>query len=330
MRLASLWYESHPISLLLLPISGLFRAVVALRRIAYKSGVLHRQKLPIPVIVVGNITVGGTGKTPLVIWLAEMLRDMGHQPGIVSRGYRGDTTSWPQLVEAESDPAKVGDEPVLIALRTGCPVAVAPQRVKAARLLISDKGCDVIVCDDGLQHYALERDLEIVVLDGERRLGNGHCLPAGPLRETAARLHGVDLVVVNGEASSNECRMHLVGTKVQSLSDPHVFQDLSEWQGTTVHGVAGIGNPGRFFAHLRAHGLNVLEHPFPDHHRFEEKDLRFSDTLPVLMTEKDAVKCRGFASPCLWYVPVNAGIEGDCKIRFHNLIMNLFPRDNAN
>ena len=139
---------------------------------------LRRQKLPIPVIVVGNITVGGTGKTPLVIWLAETLRDMGHQPGVVSRGYGGDATSWPQLVEAESDPAKVGDEPVLIALRTGCPVAVAPQRVTAARLLISAKGCDVIVSDDGLQHYALERDMEIVVLDGERRLGNGHCSPS--------------------------------------------------------------------------------------------------------------------------------------------------------
>jgi tetraacyldisaccharide 4'-kinase len=328
-RLASLWYESHPVSLLLLPISGLFRLVIALRRIAFKSGVLHRQKLPLPVIVVGNITVGGTGKTPLVIWLVETLRDMGLHPGIVSRGYGGDATSWPQFVDAESDPTKVGDEPVLIAQRTGCPVAVAPQRVRAARLLISDKGCDVIVCDDGLQHYALERDLEIVVLDGERRLGNGRCLPAGPLRETAARLHDVDLVVVNGKASPNECGMNMVGTNAQSLNDPNIFHELSEWQGTTVHGVAGIGNPGRFFAHLRAQGLNVLEHPFPDHYRFEEKDLYFSDSLPVLMTEKDAVKCREFASPRLWCVPVNAVIDGDCKIRFQKLIMNLFPRDNA-
>lgn len=329
MRLVSLWYESHPISLLLLPISGLFRAVVALRRIAYKSGMLRSQKLPLPVIVVGNITVGGTGKTPLVIWLTETLRDMGHQPGVVSRGYGGEASSWPQLVEVESDPAQVGDEPVLIALRTGCPVAVAPQRVKAAQLLISDKRCDVIVSDDGLQHYALERDLEIVVLDGERRLGNGRCLPAGPLRETAARLHSVDLVVVNGEASANECRMDLVGVKARSLSDSYVSHELSEWQGSTVHGVAGIGNPGRFFAHLRAHGLDVLEHPFPDHHRFEEKDLSFSDSLPVLMTEKDAVKCRGFANQNLWYVPVNAVLDGDCKIRFQNLIGNLFQRDNA-
>jgi tetraacyldisaccharide 4'-kinase len=223
----------------------------------------------------------------------------------------------------------VGDEPVLIARRTGCPVAVAPRRAMAARKLIEDNGCDVIVCDDGLQHYAMERDLEIAVIDGGRRLGNGRCLPAGPLRETAARLRSVDLTVVNGEASSGECRMWLTGTVARALRDPHVYRELGEWRGSTVHGVAGIGNPGRFFAHLREQGLNVVEHPFPDHHRFRAVDLDFADKLPVVMTEKDAVKCRGFAGPDHWYVPVTAWVDADCQQRLQRLLMNLFSRSAA-
>jgi len=322
-RLTSLWYGSHPLSIVLLPLSVLFRIVVSVRRFAYKSGVLHSHKLPVPVIVVGNITVGGTGKTPLVIWLVEALRAAGHQPGVVSRGYGGNAEVWPQAVNADSDPAMVGDEPVLIARRAACPVVVAPQRVAAARRLIADYACDVVVCDDGLQHYALRRDAEIAVIDGERRLGNGRCLPAGPLRETAARLRSVDLIVLNGAASSGECGMQLSGSVAQSLAGPPRERDLGEWRGTTVHGVAGIGNPGRFFAHLRGQGLNVVEHPFPDHHRFQAADLHFEDDLPVIMTEKDAVKCRGFAGPQHWYVPVSARIDGDCQQRLQRLIVNI-------
>jgi tetraacyldisaccharide 4'-kinase len=325
-RLASLWYGSHPLSILLLPFSGLFRMLVAARRFGYEIGMLHRHKLPVPVIVVGNITVGGTGKTPLVIWLVETLRAAGHRPGVVSRGYGGDAATWPRVVTADSDPAVVGDEPILIARRTACPVVVAPRRVAAARKLIADYDCDVIVSDDGLQHYALARDVEIAVIDGERRLGNGHCLPAGPLRETAARLNSVDLTVVNGEALSGECRMWLSGTTARLLSDPHVYRDLAEWRDTAVHGVAGIGNPGRFFAHLRGQGLNVVEHPFPDHHRFEAGDLRFADDLPVVMTEKDAVKCRGFGGPHHWYVPVTALIDSDCQQRLQRLLMQILPQ----
>jgi len=322
-RLVSLWYGSHPLSIVLLPLSGLFRLVVAARRYAYKAGVLRSHKLPVPLIVVGNITVGGTGKTPLVIWLVESLRASGYRPGVVSRGYGGNAASWPQPVTAASDPAMVGDEPVLIARRTACPVAVAPRRVAAAHALITDYGCDVIVCDDGLQHYALQRDVEIAVIDAERRLGNGHCLPAGPLRESAARLRSVDITVVNGEALPGECRMQLDGTVAQSLADSQIKRDLGEWRGASVHGVAGIGNPGRFFAHLRGQGLKVVEHPFPDHHSFQADDLHFGDDLAVIMTEKDAVKCRGFAGSQHWYVPVTARLDDDCQQRLQRILHNI-------
>jgi len=325
-RLASLWYDSHPLSTVLLPLSGLFRLVVAARRFAYKAGVLRSRRLPVPVIVVGNITVGGTGKTPLVIWMVENLRAAGYHPGVVSRGYGGKAARWPQLVTAASDPGMVGDEPVLIAQRAACPVAVAPRRVKAARALIAEHGCDVVVCDDGLQHYALQRDVEVAVIDGERRLGNGRCLPAGPLREGAARLRSVDITVVNGEALAGECRMQLDGSVAQSLGDSRIKRDLGEWRGASIHAVAGIGNPGRFFGHLRGQGLTVVEHPFPDHHRFQADDLRFGDDQAVIMTEKDAVKCRGFAGPRHWYVPVTARLDLDCQQRLQRLLHNIAPR----
>lgn len=325
MRLASLWYGYHPLSTILLPLSGLYRLIVSVRRFAYKTGMLRSNKLPVPVIVVGNITVGGTGKTPLVIWLVEALYRAGHRPGVVSRGYGGQGNTRPQVVNAESNPAIVGDEPVLIARRTACPVAVAPRRVMGARKLIADYGCDIIICDDGLQHYALDRNVEIAVIDGKRRLGNGRCLPAGPLRETAARLRSVDISVVNGEAMAGECRMQLVGTSALSLDDPRVKRDLAEWKGATVHGVAGIGNPERFFGHLRGQGLNIIEHPFPDHHRFQASDLCFTDDLPVFMTEKDAVKCRDFSKPHYWYLPITARLDGDCQQRLLRLVGNILP-----
>jgi tetraacyldisaccharide 4'-kinase len=320
MRLDSLWYEPHPLSLLLAPFGRVFAMIAAERRRAYDSGLLHRVRLPVPVIVVGNITVGGTGKTPLVVWLVERLRVMGRRPGVVSRGYGGRARRWPQRVTAGSDPAEVGDEPVLIARRCACPVVVAPQRVSAARTLLAEYDCDVIVCDDGLQHYALARDLEIVVMDGARRLGNGRCLPAGPLRESPSRLQSVDLVVVNGKPREGEYAMHLAGGWAQSLRDPAVERPLDDWCGQTVHAVAGIGNPQRFFTHLRAHGLEVIEHPFADHHRFQADDLAFGDTRPLLMTEKDAVKCRAFAGADRWVVPVSAVPDEPCLRRLDVLL----------
>jgi tetraacyldisaccharide 4'-kinase len=326
MRLDSLWYGSHPLSLLLAPLGAAFAAVAAARRRAYHSGLLRSVKLPVPVIVVGNITVGGTGKTPLVIWLVETLRTMGHRPGVVSRGYGGRARTWPQRVTADSDPALVGDEPVLIARRCACPVVTAPQRVSAARTLLAEYDCDVIVSDDGLQHYALARDLEIVVMDGARRLGNGRCLPAGPLREAPSRLQHVDIVVINGEARAGECGLRLVGERSRALLDPSLEQPLDHWRSGTVHAVAGIGNPARFFAHLRKHGLEVVEHAFPDHHRFQSRDIAFGDGRPVLMTEKDAVKCRAFAGVAHWYVPVDAVPDAACRRRLEALLARVLDQ----
>lgn len=318
-----MWYGSHPLSTLLAPVGWLFGLVVTARRYTYRAGLLRCEKLPVPIIVVGNITVGGTGKTPLVIWLVNCLQQAGYRPGVASRGYGGAATQWPQAVNENSDPYLVGDEPVLIARRTLCPVVVGPGRVLAAKMLLAEHDCDVIVCDDGLQHYSLDRDIEIVVVDAERRLGNGRCLPAGPLRERASRLQAVDMVVINGGNKDHECNMQLVGERANQLRDPGVSRELRHWGGKTVHGVAGIGNPHRFFAHLRACGHVVVEHAFPDHHNFRATDLQFGDELPVMMTEKDAVKCRAFAQSSHWYVPVEASLNMQGEYRLQQLLTHV-------
>lgn len=300
------WYGRHPLMALLLPLTGLFRAVVWLRRRAYRRGLLRVHKLSVPVIVVGNITVGGTGKTPLVAWLAGFLREAGYAPGIVLRGYGGKARHWPQQVRPDSDPVVVGDEAVLLARHSQCPMAVGPDRAAAAQALIDHHACTVIIADDGLQHYALARDIEILVIDGVRRFGNGLCLPAGPLREPLSRIKEVDLVVTNGLAGRLEFPMKMVGDVACRLNDPHTARPLAQFAGQTVHAVAGIANPKRFFASLHKAGLHCIEHPFPDHHAFRPEDVSFEDGAPVLMTEKDAVKCRRFASDLDWYVPVAA------------------------
>ena len=280
---------------------------MVLRRALYRARLLPRHRIPVPVLVVGNIAVGGTGKTPLVLWLAGFLASRGWRPGVVCRGYGGQASRWPQQVRADSDPAMVGDEAVLLASRSGCPVvACGPRRVQAARALAELAECDLVISDDGLQHLALDRDLEIAVVDGERRHGNGRCLPAGPLREPAGRLRSVDLVVSNGPAARGEFAMSLVPGPAVSLEDPALRRSLADFRGTRVHAVAGIGHPARFFGLLTTRGLAVEEHAFPDHHPFSAADIRFEDGLPVLMTEKDAVKCRRFAGPGHWYLPVVA------------------------
>lgn len=303
------WYNKGGITLLLLPLSWLFCAIAILRRLLYRIGVLKVHRLPVPVIIVGNISVGGTGKTPLVTWLVELLRTQGYTPGIVSRGYGGGASHWPQQVRADSDPRMVGDEAVLLSRRTACPMAVGPNRVDAAEALLSYTDCDIIVADDGLQHYALGRDIEIVVIDGVRRFGNQHCLPAGPLREPLGRMKTVDLVVTNGVAGAREYHMELVPTRMHNLASSNKNMSLDQLTGKTVHAIAGIGNPDRFFQQLESHGLTVIEHPFPDHHPFEAKDIDFSDDIPVLMTEKDAVKCQSFAKDKHWSVPVDAKLD---------------------
>ncbi|RME35240.1 MAG: tetraacyldisaccharide 4'-kinase [Gammaproteobacteria bacterium] len=303
-----LWYGRHPLSLLLAPLGWLFALAVRLRRLAWRSGLLSPRRLPVPVIVVGNISVGGTGKTPLVIWLCKRLREAGHRPGVVIRGYRGLGRHWPQQARPDSDPRVVGDEAVVLARRTGCPIAVGPDRVAAGEALLEYHDCDLIVSDDGLQHYRLARDVEIAVVDGIRRHGNRRCLPAGPLREPVSRLREVDLVVSNGVAGRGEFPMKYVPGDLVSLIEPQARRPLERFRGQPVHAVAAIGMPERFFSLLVHHGLRVEKHPFPDHHVFTPQELDFGDDLPVLMTEKDAVKCLPFARPDWWYLPIEADL----------------------
>jgi len=305
-RLERHWYRKTVLSFLLLPVSWLYCSVVLLRQALYRLGVLAAVKLSVPVIVVGNITVGGTGKTPLVVWLAGFLRQQGMRPGIVLRGYKGQAGAWPQYVTPASDPVLVGEEAVLLARRGACPVVADPDRARGAQRLIAEHGCDVILSDDGLQHLRLARDLEIAVIDGEHRFGNGFCLPAGPLREPVSRLRRVDIRVVNGAARPDDFSMSLVETGLYRVNAPALPMPLASLTGKTVHAVAGIGHPGRFFSHLRRLGIGVVEHAFPDHHRFVPQDIRFGDSRPVIMTEKDAVKCERFADDGAWYLAVAA------------------------
>jgi tetraacyldisaccharide 4'-kinase len=302
-RLESAWYGTASAPWWATPLSWLYGGLTALRRGLYRLGVLRSVRLPVPVIVIGNISVGGTGKTPLTIALADALRKRGHVPGVVSRGYGGSQKD-PVLLSDAPDPAQVGDEPCLIRA-SGVPVAVGRDRPSAAKLLI-DAGCDVVIADDGLQHYALARDVEICVIDGVRRFGNGRLLPAGPLREPLSRLQSVGYRVCNGGVvAPGDTPMELHGGTARALIDDHT-QPLSGFAGQAVHAVAAIGHPERFFASLRAQGLEVIEHAFPDHHAFVESDLAFGDCKPVLMTEKDAVKCRAFPQAHWWSVPVHA------------------------
>ncbi|MFO7593336.1 MAG: tetraacyldisaccharide 4'-kinase [Pseudomonadota bacterium] len=306
-RLDYYWYRKSPWLWLLWPVSALFCLLAMIRRRLYQVGMLHSARLPVPVIVAGNITVGGSGKTPLVLWLAGYLQQHGYRPGLVSRGYGGNAETWPQEVSAQSDPAVVGDEAVMLVRRSGCPMVVGPDRVAAAERLLQTQTVDVIISDDGMQHYRLQRDIEIAVIDGERRLANGLCLPAGPLREPASRLADVDFVVCNGAAKSGEWGLILAGDEALQLAGEGRL-NLSEFASSPVHAVAGIGNPERFFGFLRNNGLEVIGHAFPDHHPFTRADLKFADDYPVLMTEKDAVKYRKYAGERHWFVPVSASL----------------------
>lgn len=305
------WYGPKP-PLLLLPLAGLYGIGMGLRRLAYRTKLLSSSHAGIPTVVVGNLTVGGTGKTPLVLWLAGRLRALGRRPGIVLRGYGGSTRA-ARLVQAGDDAALVGDEAVLLARRTGCAVAVGARRAEAAALL-ARAGCNVLIADDGLQHLALRRDLEIIVVDGARGFGNGALLPAGPLREPRVRLRKGDCVVLHGEDRHGvlpegcvPLRMHLEALPLRQLP-AHAECGRDAPGSGRVHAVAGIGHPQRFFAQLRAMGLDPVEHAFPDHHRFTAADLAFGDGAPVVMTEKDAVRCAGLAAGRrdLFYLPVAA------------------------
>ncbi|MAT66569.1 MAG: tetraacyldisaccharide 4'-kinase [Gammaproteobacteria bacterium] len=327
MNLDRLWYQGHPLALALTPLALLYCAVVWLRRRAYQLGLLPSHRLGVPVIVVGNITAGGTGKTPLIAWLATWLRAQGYTPGIIARGYGGRARQWPQQVRPDSDPRTVGDEPVLLARRTGCPMAVGPDRAAAARALLEHSDCDIIISDDGLQHYALARDIEIAVVDGDRRYGNGFCLPAGPLREPRSRLKDINLIVCNGTPGRGEFGMHYVPGNLVNVHDPDRQQPLEQLRGQSVDAVAGIGHPERFFRLLERQGLTCRkQRTFPDHHAWRETDFAFADAhTPVVMTEKDAVKCERLARDNLWYLPIQAELDPRIETRLQRLIQEKDP-----
>lgn len=299
------WQRLTPLSLVLLPLSVVFCALVWLRRTLYRLRALRSRRFPVAIIVVGNITVGGTGKTPLVIWLTDFLRRAGYRPGVVTRGYLGQSPVWPVAVTKDTAAKLVGDEAVLLARRCHCPVMAGPDRVASVQALL-DQDCNLIVSDDGLQHYRLRRDLEIAVIDGVRRFGNGLCLPAGPLREPVSRLNTIALRVTNGQPREGELAMQLSPTQFYNLAQPSKNTSAEQLRSTPVHAVAGIGNPERFFESLRALDLLILPHAFPDHHVFEANELDFGDNLPVILTEKDAVKCQHFAKPNVWVLAVDA------------------------
>lgn len=303
-----IWYQGHPLRWLLLPLSWLFAVITYVRRALFRLGIKSQTAMSVPVIVVGNITVGGSGKTPTVIYLIELLRQHGFTPGVISRGYGVDIQGV-KTVNLGASAAEVGDEPAMIVARTQVPMVVGAKRVDAANALIAEFGVDVIICDDGLQHYALGRDIELVVIDGQRGLGNGLLLPAGPLREGEWRLDAVDFIVNNGgPAEKGQFEMQLAPTEVKPVKCDSTFGEYSFDKSQPLVAMAGIGNPARFFESLRAQGYQLaLCQGFDDHQAYDKIQLRdLAQDLPLLMTEKDAVKCRDFAQENWWYLAVNA------------------------
>jgi tetraacyldisaccharide 4'-kinase len=315
-RLMQVWRRRGLLARVLWPLAVVLSTIVSLRRLAYRRGWLHAERLAVPVVVVGNIIAGGAGKTPLTLWLAQQLMALGRKPGIVSRGYGRETNGVLEVkVGAGGTAALVGDEPLLLVQRSGCPVFVGSDRVAAAQaLLAAYPDCDLILCDDGLQHYRLARDVEIAVVD-RRGLMNGWLQPAGPLREPARRLQEVDALVLNGTASSpvagvHVFRMRLEGDSFYRLGDPVTTCTTGDLAGLELHAVAGIGEPQRFFDHLAALGLRFQAHAFPDHHHYSHADLNFAGDA-LVMTEKDALKCAGLTGLPVWVLPVDARIEPD-------------------
>jgi tetraacyldisaccharide 4'-kinase len=301
------WYRRFGWSWLLLPLSALFALLSGLRRRAFASGLLTRSSLPAPVIVVGNISVGGTGKTPVTLRLCELLKAHGWRPGIISRGY-GVQLNAPRRVSPQDAATDCGDEPLLLAQRSGCPVVIFPDRVQAGQFLLATTDCNIVICDDGLQHYRLQRDLEIVLIDASRGLGNGLLLPAGPLREGRWRLSLADVVLSNGILRDASLVRQTHGSFVLAAegAEPLCVGAAPLRAGEAVHLVSGIGNPQRFAATAQSLGYQVVDcHWFADHHPFVAADLS-EIAGPVLMTEKDAVKCRAFARPDWYYLPVQA------------------------
>ena len=321
------WYHRAWWHWLLTPLHWLLALVVALRFFFHRFGVLGGSSFPVPVVVVGNISVGGTGKTPVILWLAQALTAAGYKPGIVSRGYGATIDQFPHQLREGDTAALVGDEPLLLSERLDVPVVIDPDRVSAARHLLASNPCNVILSDDGLQHYALARDLEILVIDGQRRFGNRLLLPLGPLREPVWRARYTDIQIANsGKAQQPELRMRLQPECWISVTEPTNTRPLDAFVGEAVTAVAGIGNPGRYFATLSALDMTFTEQIFPDHHQFNETDFSSIEGT-VVMTEKDALKCRDFRRQDMWYLKVNAEVvdaNGECFAkRLVEMISNL-------
>ena len=307
--LTRFWYRSslHFITLLL-PVSWLFYCVIHVRLLLYQLKFIKTHHFPVPVIVVGNISVGGTGKTPLVIVLAHFLKAQGYQPGIVSRGVGGIRHKKPHAVSLVDSALKVGDEALLLLKESACPVVICVDRVAAVDYLLQKHACTIVLSDDGLQHYRLARDIEIAVVDAERNYGNSFLLPAGPLREPISRLKSVDFIVINGDKTA-PYYMYVEPIKFIAVSDEQKECDLTAFLSQKIHAVAAIGHPKRFFNMLESHRIDIIAHSFPDHYHFQAQDLQFIEDFPIVMTAKDAMKCRSFARENVWYLKINVQLN---------------------
>lgn len=322
------WYKGNIFLYLLLPVMVIYRLLMAVRSSFYRLGILNVYQAPVPVIVVGNISLGGTGKTPLVIALARLLKGQGYKPGIISRGYGSRAASYPYEVTTAGSSHDCGDEPLMMARATQVPVFIGADRQQAIAALLASHDCDVILSDDGLQHYALGRDIEIVVIDGERQLGNHYCLPMGPLREPASRLKRADFIVINGDQFlknptkqlSNISNMSLKRSELINLADQSHLQLERLQAEPIIHAVAGIGNPERFFTDLEREGLSIQRHAFADHYDYKPEDFSFQPAAPIIMTEKDAVKIDFKLDQPSWFLPVFAELEPEFT---HQLILQL-------
>ncbi|WNW14093.1 tetraacyldisaccharide 4'-kinase [Pseudomonas sp. DTU_2021_1001937_2_SI_NGA_ILE_001] len=324
-RLLAAWYQGHPALTLLRPLECLYRRVVERKRARFLAGEGSIYRAPVPVVVVGNITVGGTGKTPMILWLIEHCRRQGLRVGVVSRGYGAKPPSLPWRVRAEQSATEAGDEPLLIVQRSGVPLMIDPDRSRAVRALLDSEPLDLILSDDGLQHYRLARDFELVLIDAARGLGNRRCLPAGPLREPAERLQAVDAVLYNGAlADKNDgFAFTLRPSALVNLRSGQRVGVEHFPPGQAVHAVAGIGNPQRFFNTLEGLNWRPVAHAFADHAVFDAQALSFTPALPLVMTEKDAVKCRAFAADDWWYLAVDAQPSEAFVSRFDDWLAHL-------
>jgi tetraacyldisaccharide 4'-kinase len=307
------WLKRGLISYLLWPFSMLYWLIFKLRKNFSTTTIITK---PCKVIVIGNLTVGGSGKTPLTIALASFLKQNNFRVGIISRGYGGKSNHYPLLVTKESNPLEVGDEALLMARNSDCPVMISPKRSQALNKLLLQNDFDFIISDDGLQNFSIPHDLEILVIDAKRFWGNGFLLPAGPLREDVSRVKKINLVVINGESVQKIdfpfYQMKLLPLKFQRVNNPSQVISIAELKNKTVHAVSGIGNPNNFFAMLKTLGLKIIEHSFPDHYLYQASDLvEFSMQDIVIMTEKDAVKCQSFTSDNFYYLSVSAKVDQD-------------------